>query len=62
MQTPASVLMPSVRPYREVEPYDYSRFDDVRVVAPSGTIRFLRSTVVTHVPGCTGLDNNLLCA
>ena len=65
MQTPASVHVPSARPYREAEPYDYSRFDDVRVVAPSGTIRFLRSTVgVTaalagHEVGLIELDDDV---
>jgi len=38
MQTPASIHEPSPRPYREAEPYDDSRVDDVRVVAPGGTI------------------------
>jgi len=45
MTPPAPVHLPSTRPYREAEPYDYSRFDDVRSVSPNGAIRFLRSTI-----------------
>jgi transposase InsO family protein len=65
MQTPASVHVASSRAYREAEAWDYSRFDDVRVVAGSGCIRFLRSTVgVTaalagHEVGLIELDDDV---
>ena len=65
MQTPATVHSPSTRPYREAEPYDYSHFDDVRVVSPNGAIRFLRSTIgitaalAGHEVGLLELDDDV---
>jgi len=65
MQTPASVHLPSARPYCEVQPYDDSRFDDVRVVRSNGAIRFLRSTngitaaIAGHEVGLFELDDDV---
>lgn len=62
---PATVHQTSARPYREAEPFDYSRFDDVRVVKRGGAIGFRRSNIgITaalegHEVGLLELDDDV---